>query len=356
MVQSINGTTPIEEARAALTATYDLKFTKAVAKVTQHVYDRVKRRIPESEWRMLAPLIVQINRLKHDKKTAIFAHIRQRSEIYFGVADRVGDNLSLLRQAMEIRLPTIVLAGVRSLAETLKLLTPQRRVLIPDTRSRCSMATTITPEDVLAIRGQYPGVPVLVHVNTSLPVKALADVTFTSANALAIVNAQKGDRVVMLPDQFLAQNVARQTSKKIITWAGASDVHNTFDNAAIEDLRRDFPDVKILAHPQARPGVAAAADFTGASAAMAKWLNAEHPARAVLLTDGAVADNLAPDLSGTEFVITGSALPSSEKHITLENILWSLHTLTEEITIPADLTGPARASVQRMLEVSRRGD
>src|SRR5687768_16300275 len=145
MVQSINGTTPLEEARAALTAAYDLKFTKAVAKVTQHVYDRVKRRIPESEWRMLAPLIVQINRLKQHKKTAILAHIRQRSEVYFGVADRTGDNLGLLRHVTEVRQPNIILAGVRSLAETLKLLAPQRRLLMPDTRSRCSMATTITP-------------------------------------------------------------------------------------------------------------------------------------------------------------------------------------------------------------------
>jgi quinolinate synthase len=238
------------------------------------------------------------------------------------------------------------------MAETMKLVAPRRRVLITDFRSRCSMATTITPEDVLAIRAQYPGVPVLVHVNTSLPVKALADVTFTSANARAIIEAQPGERVVLLPDQFLAQNMARQTQRKIVTWAGACDVHNMFDSEAVDELRRTFPDVKVLAHPQTRPAVAAAADFVGASAAMLKWLKTERPARAAILTDPYVASNLAPDLPGTELVESGNGLPPAEKPVTLENILWTLHTMTEEVSVPGDLALPARAAVRRMLELS----
>jgi quinolinate synthase len=356
MVQSINGTTPLEEARAAIKEAYDLTYTRAVAKVTQHVYDRVERRIPETDWPALAPLIVHINRLKREKKASILAHIRQRPEIYFGVADRTGDNLGLLRQASQVRQPNIVFAGVYSMAETIKLVVPQRRVLIADFRSRCSMATTITPEDVLAIRAQYPGVPVLVHVNTSLPVKALADVTFTSANARAIVEAQSGDRVVMLPDQFLAQNMARQTQKKIVTWAGACDLHKAIHDDTVNELRRTFPDVKVLAHPQTRPAVAATADFVGASAAMLKWLKAERPARAAILTDAFVADNLAPDLPGTELVESGSGQPLPEKPITLENILWSLHTMTEEVSVPGELASPARAAVRRMLELSGKED
>jgi quinolinate synthase len=356
MVQSINGTTPLEEARATIREAYDLTYTRAVAKVTQHIYDRVKKRIPETEWPALAPLIVHINRLKREKKATILAHIRQRPEIYFGVADRTGDNLGLLRQAMQVRQPNIVFAGVYSMAETIELVAPQRRVLIADVRSRCSLATTITPEDVLAIRAQYPGVPVLVHVNTSLPVKALADVTFTSANAGAIVEAQSGDRVVMLPDKFLAQNTARQTQKKIVTWAGACDLHKAFPDETVDELRRTFPDVKVLAHPQTRPAVVAAADFVGASAAMLKWLKAERPPRAAILTDASVAENLAPDLPGTELVESGSGLPFAEKPITLENILWSLHTMTEEVSVPSELASPARGAVRRMLELSGKGD
>ncbi len=353
MVQSINGTTPLEEARAALAAAYDLTYTRAVAKVTQHVYDRVHRRVPESEWAGLAPLIVHINRLKREKKASILAHIRQPAEIYFGVADRSGDNLSLLRQASQVRQPNILVAGVHSIAESIKLVAPNRRVLIPDSRSRCSMATTITPEDVLAIRGQYPGVPVAVHVNTSLAVKAVADVAFTSANAVAIAQALEGSRVIMLPDQFLAQNVARETKKKVITWAGACDVHSAFPDDAVEALRRDNPDVKILAHPQTRPAVAAAADFMGASRAMLKWLKSTQPARVAILSDQAVADNLSPELPDIEFVNNSNGSPESEKRITLENVLWSLHTMTEEVTVSSDLAPPARTALQRMLELSK---
>jgi quinolinate synthase len=353
MVQSINGTTPLEEARAALAAAYDPTYTRAVAKVTQHVYDRVHRRIPESEWSKIAPLIVHINRLKREKKASILAHIRQPAEVYFGVADRTGDNLSLLRQASQVRQPNILVAGVRSMAESLKLLAPNRRVLIPDSRSRCAMATTITPEDVLAIRGQYPGVPVAVHVNTSPAVKAVADVAFTSANAAVIAEALDGNRIVMLPDQFLAQNVARETKKKVITWAGACEVHSSFADDTVEALRRDNPDAKILAHPQTRPAIAAAADFTGTSRAMLKWLKSTQPARAAILSDQAVVDNLAAELPGIEFVTNGSGSPESEKRITLENILWSLHTMTEEVTVPPDLASPARAALQRMLELSK---
>jgi quinolinate synthase len=353
MVQSINGTTPLEEAQAALHVAYDLTYTRAVAKVTQYAYERVRRRIPASEWSKLAPLIVQINRLKREKKVSIFAHVRQLPEVYFGVADRVGDNLSLLRQASAARQPTILFAGVRSMAESIKLLAARRRVLMPDPRARCSLAASITPEDVLAIRGQYPGVPVAVHVNTSPAVKAVADVTFTSANAVRIADSLEGPRVIMLPDQFIAQNVARETSKKVITWAGASEVHGSFSGELVETLRGAFPDAKILAHPQTRPVVAAKADFTGASGAMLKWLRTERPARAIILSDPMIADNLAAELPGTEFLAHGVSLPETEHRITLETILWSLHTMTEEVTVPADFARPARAALRRMLELSR---
>lgn len=353
MVQSINATTPLEEARAALGAAYDLKFTKAVAKVTAQVYERVKKGISEADWANLAPLIVQINRLKREKKATILAHVQQPPEIFFGVADYAGDNLGLLRQASAIKRPLVVAAGVHSMAETLSLLLPRATVLSPDSRARCNLAASITPEDVLAIQGQYPGVKVLAHVNTSIAVKAIADATFTSANALAVVEAMPGDKVIMVPDQFLAQNIARQTGKKIITWAGSCDVHSAFDAETVATLRRDHPDAKVLAHPQSRPAVVEAADFAGSSAAMAKWLKSEKPARAVILSDIAVSANLAPEVPETEFIVNGWS-PHEEKRLSLETILWSLHSMTEKVAVPADLAVAARAAVQKMLEISRR--
>ena len=356
MVQSINGTTPLEEARGALASAYDLTFTKAVVRVTGHVYDRVRHRIPQEEWARLAPLIVQINRLKQQKKATILAHVQQSPAIYFGVADPVGVNLDLLHEGIRARTPLIVFAGVRTMAGTLKLVLPKRRILIPDSRARCSLATSIAPDDVLAIRSQYPGVRVVVHVNSSLPIKALADATFTSANALKVVEAMPGDRVIMLPDQFLAQNVARQTSKKLIAWAGTCEIHRDFAPDGIEGLRRDHPAAKILAHPQTAPAVAEAPDFVGASRAMSDWLRAQKPAEAIILSEPAVADNIAANFPETKFLDTPSAAQGHEQRINLENILWSLHTLTEDVAVPADLARPARAAVTRMLEISRKRD
>jgi quinolinate synthase len=355
MVQSINATTPLEEARAALASAYDLTFTKAVARVTGHVYDRVSHRIPQEEWARLAPLIVHINRLKREKKAQILAHVQQSPAIYFGVADAVGDNLDLLRDGPRLREAVLIFAGVHTMAETLKLLAPKRKILIPDSRARCSLATSIAPDDVLAIRSQYPGVKVVVHVNSSLAVKALADATFTSANALKIVEAMSGDRVIMLPDQFLAQNVARQTSKKLITWAGSCEIHQTFAPDAIDGLREKHPSAKILAHPQTAPAVAAAADFVGASHAMSDWLRAQKPAEAIVLSEPAVADNLAASLPETKF-LDAPMSSSYEQRINLENILWSLHMMTEEVTVAAALAPPALAAVERMLEISRKRD
>lgn len=352
MVQSINATTPLEEARAVLSANYDLKFTKAVAKVTARVHERVRKRVSDEDWAALAPLIVQINRLKREKKAAILAHIQQAPEIYFGVADRVGDSLKLLQGAAKTREAIVVFAGLMPVAESFKLLAPSRRVLIPDSRSSCPLATAITPEDVEAIRGQYPGVPVLAHINTSLPVKATADATFTAANAQRVAEAMPGERVIMVPDQFLAQYVAAKTRKKIITWAGASDIYAGFTADEVSELRKSHPAAKILAHPQSRPAVTAAADFIGSTAQMAAWLEAQQPSQAIILSDAAVSDNLAAVSPETEF-FTNGASSIQNRRINLENILWSLHTMTEEVTVASVVGAPARAAVARMLELSK---
>jgi quinolinate synthase len=241
------------------------------------------------------------------------------------------------------------------MAETSKILNPDKTVLIPDSRAGCSLAASITPEDVLAMRAQYPGAPVVTYVNTSAAVKAVTDVCCTSSNALDIVERVEGDTVIMIPDQYLARNTAKKTKKKIITWAGACEVHETFTAADIAELRHAYPDAKIIAHPECPPEVIDAVDFSGSTAGMIAWVKSEKPARVVMVTECSMSDNIAAETTGIEY-LRGCNLCPHMKRITLENILWSLHTMTEEITVPADIIGPARQAVERMIELSRKGD
>jgi quinolinate synthase len=353
MVQSINATTPLEEARAVLADNFDLTYTKAVAKVTAAVREKLKSRLSDSDWPRLAPLIVHINRLKREKKAVILAHVQQPPEIYFGVADKAGDNLRLLQEGVVTRQPVVIVAGVHSMAENLKLLLKGRTVLSPDSRVRCSLASSITFADVEAIRSQYPGVKVLVHVNAPIGVKLVADACFTAANGAAIVEATEGERVIMLPDQFLAQNVAFKTSKKIITWAGSADAFSGYEAGEVEALRATYPDAKVIAHPQNRPSVTALSDFTGSETSMAEWLASEKPPRVIVLSDSAIADNLAVGAPHTEF-IPPRASPVNKHRLTLESILWSLHTMSEPVNVPAELSPRAAKPLQRMIELTRR--
>ena len=355
MVQLINAVTPLEEARAILAERFDLRFTKAVEKVTARIYERVKDRIPGIEWPFFAPMIVQINRLKKQKDAVILAHNYQTPQIYHGVADIVGDTLRLAQEAARVRQSVIVQCGVHFMAETSKLLNPGKTVLIPDSRAGCSLASSITAEDVMAMRAQYPGVPVVTYVNTSAAVKAVTDVCCTSSSALDIVNAVEGDTVIMIPDQFLAQNTAKQTRKKIITWAGACEVHETFTADDIAELRHAYPTAKIIAHPECPPDVIAAVDFAGSTAGMINWVKSEKPARVVMVTECSMSDNVAAEAAGVEF-LRGCNICPHMKRINLENILWSLHTMTEEVKVNPAIVEPARAAVQRMIDFSNKGD
>jgi quinolinate synthase len=355
MVQSINATTPLEEARAILAQTYDLKYTKAVAAVTAKVREKVKDRIPEIEWPFFAPLIVQINRLKKEKNAVILAHNYQTPQIYHGVADIVGDSLQLAQSAAKVKAQVIVQCGVHFMAETSKILNPKKTVLIPDSRAGCSLASSITPEDVLAMKAQYPGVPVVTYVNTSAAVKAVSDVCCTSSNALDIVEKVAGDTVIMIPDQFLARNTAKKTKKKIITWAGSCEVHETFTASDIAELRSSYPSAKIIAHPECPPEVIEVVDFAGSTAAMIDWVKTQKPPRVVMVTECSMSDNVAAETRDVEFV-RGCNICPHMKRINLENVLWSLHTMTEEVTVPAHLIEPARAAVQRMIDYSKKGD
>ncbi len=315
MVQTINAITPLDEARAILASHFDLSFSKAVERATAKVFDRVRDKIPELEWAFYAPIIFQINRLKAEKDAVILAHNYQTPQIYHGVADIVGDSLQLAIEATKVRQQVIVQCGVHFMAETSKLLNPDKTVLIPDSRAGCSLAESITVEDVMAMRQMHPGVPVVTYVNTSAAVKAVTDVCCTSSNALDIVNRVDGDTVIMIPDQYLAKNTAKKTSKKIITWAGACEVHETFTAEDISELRHAYPTAKIIAHP----------------------------------------DNVASETTGVDF-LRGCNICPHMKRINLENVLWSLHTMSEEVTVPAEIIPAARQAVERMIEMSRKSD
>ncbi|CAN7616005.1 MULTISPECIES: quinolinate synthase NadA [unclassified Devosia] len=351
----MNALTPLEEARAILAESFDLKFTKAVERVTSRVYERVKDRIPEIEWPFYAPLILQINRLKKEKDAVILAHNYQSPQIYHGVADIVGDSLQLAIEATKVKQSIIVQCGVHFMAETSKLLNPKKTVLIPDSRAGCSLASSITPEDVIAMRAQYPGVPVITYVNTSAAVKAVTDVCCTSSNAADIVNGVAGDTVIMIPDQYLARNTAKKTQKKVITWAGSCEVHETFTAADIAELRHAYPTAKIIAHPECPPEVIDAVDFAGSTAAMIDYVKTQKPPRVVMVTECSMSDNVASEATGVDF-LRGCNICPHMKRINLENVLWSLHTMTEEVTVADELLEPARAAVQRMIDFSKKRD
>lgn len=347
MVQLINATTALDTARATLASSYDLRFSKAVETATAGIFERLQRVVPAVEWPLLAPLIFHINRQKQRRGAVILAHRYQAPPIFFGVADLTGDTLALAELAASDPRDIVVQCGVRFMAETTKLLNPHKTVLIPDSRALCSLATSITPADVLAMHAHYPGVPIIAYLNSSAAVKAVSDVCCTADNALAVVEAMAGDTVIMVPDEFLARNVARHTGKKIIAWAGACEVHQSFTAGDIAELRAAHPEAKILAHPECAPEVVAAVDFVGSVSGMIDWLKTEKPQRVVLVTECSLADNLAVETPGTEF-LRGCNTCQHMKQITLENILWSLHTMSEEVTIEPGTLEPAAAAIRRM--------
>ena len=361
MVQTINAVTPLDEARAILSQHFDLKFSKAIERATEKVFDRVRDKIPEIEWPFYAPLIFQINQLKREKDAVILAHNYQTPQIYHGVADIVGDSLQLAIEATRVKQSVIVQCGVHFMAETSKLLNPDKTVLIPDSRAGCSLAESITAEDVLMMKEKYPGVPVVTYVNTSAAVKAVTDVCCTSSNALDIVNRVEGDTVIMIPDQYLAANTAKKTAKKVITWAGACEVHETFTAEDISELRHAYPTAKIIAHPECPPEVIDAVaprlppGVRFIPGAMIDWVKTNKPPRVVMVTECSMSDNVASETTGVDF-LRGCNICPHMKRINLENVLWSLHTMTEEVTVPAEIIPAARLAVERMIEMSRKGD
>ena len=306
--------------------------------------------IPPIEWPVFADDIEAILALKRDRDAVILAHNYMTPEIFHCVADIVGDSLALAREAMKVDAQVIVLAGVHFMAETAKMLNPTKTVLIPDLEAGCSLASSITAADVRLMRARYPGVPVVTYVNSTAEVKAESDICCTSGNALKIVESLGVPAVIMLPDEFLAQNIAAQTKVKIIAWAGHCEVHERFTAAEVRALRADHPGVVILAHPECPPEVVAEADYAGSTADMLAYVGREKPRRVVLLTECSMADNISVHHPDVDFVRPCNLCPHM-KRITLPKIRRSLETMTHEVTIDPALAVRARMSVERMLAV-----
>jgi quinolinate synthase len=300
---------------------------------------------------MLSEDIDAIIALKKSRNAVILAHNYQTPDIFHCVADIVGDSLALAREAMHVEADVIVLAGVHFMAETAKLLNPSKTVLIPDRGAGCSLADSITPEDVRLLRQNYPGVPIVTYVNTSAAVKAESDICCTSGNAKAVIESLGVERVIMLPDEYLARNIAAETTVKVITWTGHCEVHERFSAEEVRQLRENHPGVVVLAHPECPPDVLAEADFAGSTAAMSSYVASKRPPRVVLLTECSMSDNVAIQYPDLEFIRPCNLCPHM-KTITLGNIRHALETMQHQVTIDDSVAARARLAVERMLAVT----
>ena len=312
------------------------------------LYRRVERHIPPFEWRILADDIAAILRLKRERNAVVLAHNYQTPDIFHTVADIVGDSLALAREAVRTDAEVIVLAGVHFMAETAKLLNPEKTVLIPDLEAGCSLAASITAADIRLLRERHPGVPVVTYVNTSAAVKAESDVCCTSGNAKKIVEGLGVPKVIMIPDEYLARNIAAQSAVEIIAWMGHCEVHERFTAEDVREVRATHPGITVLAHPECPPEVVAECDFTGSTAAMADYVGQQRPARVVLLTECSMSDNVALQYPDLDFVRPCNLCPHM-KRITLPKIRRALETMSHEVTVPPEIADRARRSVERML-------
>ena len=332
----------------------ELAYTGEVARQTAPLYAKVAAVIPEIEWPVHAPLIAEINRLKKERDAVILGHNYITPEIFHCVSDFVGDSLALAREAAVTDAAVIVQAGVHFMAETSKILSPQKTVLIPSMEAGCSLASSITGADVRLLKQKYPGLPVVTYVNTSAEVKAESDICCTSGNAVKVVETIARDfgtdTVIMIPDKYLARNVAAKTGVKVITWEGACEVHERFTAQEIRDYRAGHPGIVVLAHPECPPEVVAEADFAGSTAAMINYVGEHKPQRVVMITECSMSDNVAVEHPKTEFIRPCNLCPHM-KRITLGGILHSLQTMTTEVIVPSDVAARAKAPIDRMLAI-----
>ena len=331
--------------------TESLAYTPEVAAATQAIFERVRGVIPEIEWPVHAPYVAQINKLKVERNAILLAHNYQTPEIYHGVADYTGDSLGLAAKATETDADVIILCGVHFMAETAKILNPEKTVLIPDPLAGCSLASSITGADVRMLKQRYPGVPVVSYVNTSADVKAETDVCCTSGNAVKVVESLGTDRVIFLPDAYLGRYVAQQTDVEVILWEGTCEVHERFTAAELRAYRKATPGIQIIAHPECPPDVLEEADFVGSTSGMINYVDKQRPQRVVMITECSMSDNVAVEFPDVDFIRPCNLCPHM-KRITLPKILRSLQTLEHEVLVDPVIAERAHGAVKRMLEIS----
>ena len=329
-----------------------MDFTSEVKKATSSIYQKISKTMPEIEWSIHAPYIYEINKLKKEKNAVILAHNYQTPEIYHGISDFSADSLALAIEAAKTKAKIIVMCGVHFMAETAKLMSPNKKVLLPDLKAGCSLSSSITGTDVRELKRKNPGVPVVSYVNTSADVKAETDVCCTSANAVKIVNSLGVKKVIFLPDDYLAKYVASQTNVEIISWRGTCEVHEQFTDTEINEIRKNNPDIKVIAHPECPPEVIKASDFAGSTSGMIKYVRDNQPKKVMMVTECSMSDNIQIDNPNVEFIRPCNLCPHM-KRITLPKILDCLKNETNEIIMSKDIIEKARKSVERMAEIGR---
>jgi quinolinate synthase len=332
---------------------YPMEYNSEVQAATAELYKRVSKIIPEVEWPFHAPLIHEILKLKKEKNIAILTHNYQTPEIFHCVSDIVGDSLKLAYEARDSKADTIILCGVHFMAETAKILSPEKTVLIPDMRAGCSLAESITAEDIRLLKQKYPGVPVVTYVNTSAEVKAETDVCCTSGNAKHIVESLNSDTVIFLPDEFLAQNIANQTNVKIISWKGRCEVHERFTAKEILAYKEQHKGIVVLAHPECPPEVVAVSDFTGSTAGMNNYVKDNQPKKVIMVTECSMSDNVAIENPNVDFIRPCNLCPHM-KRITLKKIYDAIRFNQHEVIVNPNIIDKARLSIDRMLEIGRQ--
>jgi|TARA_B100001142_G_scaffold289401_1_gene306181 quinolinate synthase len=329
-----------------------MEFSSEIKKATDPIYQKISKVIPEIEWSIHAPYIHRINQLKKEKNAIILAHNYQTPEIYHGIADVAADSLALAVEASKTKADIIVMAGVHFMAETSKLMNPNKKVLLPDMDAGCSLSSSITGKDVRLLKQKYPGVPVVSYVNTSAEVKAETDVCCTSANAVKIVNSLGVKKVIFLPDDYLAKYVASQTDVEIIAWKGICIVHDRFNEKEINNIRERNPGIKIIAHPECPPDVIKASDFAGSTGGMIKYVEDNQPKKVMMVTECSMSDNIQVNNPNVEFIRPCNLCPHMKK-ITLPKILDCLENETGEIIMDKKIIEKARLPVERMAAIGR---
>ncbi len=342
------------DVRSVLKDAYDLTPSAELAASMADIYARMDRVVTPPDFAIYAPYIKAINELKAKRNAVILAHNYMTPEIYHGIADVVGDSLQLAIEAAKVEADVIVQCGVHFMAETSKILSPSKTVLMPDMEAGCSLAESITAAGIEEMRAKYPGAPVVTYVNTTAEVKAASDICCTSSNAAQIVAALDSDTIIMTPDQYLAQNIANQVPEKnVVWWEGSCIVHEQYTAQDINDFREWNPGTRIIAHPECPPDVVEASDFSGSTSGIIDYVTRERPEKAMLVTECSMASNIADNLPDVDFVGPCNMCPYMKK-ITLEKVLYSLHTMTGQIEVDPAVADKAREAVQRMIDLSKK--